>query len=121
MRSHPDKGILPMDQLTKRIQENKSANSFDTLKEETLDPTPSVPTQKLLDAKRIKELIAAHEQKSIPMLSDIKKVQEFVKENAHKFDEATCKEIIKLCKPKSKSTAKQLEDAHAYPKIKPSA
>jgi len=121
MRSHPDMGILPMDQLTKRIQENKSANSFDVLKEETLDQTSSVPTPKLLDTKRIKELIAAHKQKSVPTLSDIKEVQEFVKNNAHKFDKATRKEIIKLCKPKSKSTVKQLEDAHAYSKSKPSA
>jgi len=121
MRSRPDTGILPMDQLTKRIQENKSANSFDALKEETLDQTSSVPTPKLLDAKRIKELIAAHKQKSTPTLSDIKKVQEFVTNNAHKFDEATCKEIIKLCKPKSKPTVEQLGDAHAYQKSKPSA
>ena len=105
MRSCPDTGILPMDQLTKRIQENKSANSFNTLKEETLDQASSVPTPKLLDAKRIKELIAVHKQKSMPMLSDIKKVQEFVMNNAHKFDEATCKEIIELCKPKTKSIA----------------
>ena len=121
MRSRPDMGILPMDQLTKRIQENKSTNKFDALREETLEQTPPVPVPKLLDAKRIKELIAAHKQKSIPTLSDIKKVQEFVKEKAHTFDEATCKEIIELCRSKSKSTAKQLEDAHAYPKLKPSA
>jgi len=111
MRSRPDKGILPMDQLTKRIQKNKSANSFDALKEETLDQIPSVPTPKLLDAKRIKELIAAHKQKNAPMLSDIKEVQEFVKNNAHKFDEATRKEIIKLCKPKTKPSAQQMGDA----------
>jgi len=110
-RSCPDMGILPMDQLTKRIQENKSTNSFNALKEETLDQTSSVPAPKLLDAKRIKELIAAHKQKSVPMLSDIKKVQEFVKDNAHKFDEATHKEIIKLCKPKSKPSVQQMGDA----------
>jgi len=121
MQSRPDMGILPMDRLTKRIQENKSTNSFDALKEETLDQTSSAPAPKLLDAKRIKELIAAHKQKNVPMLSDIKKVQEFVKNNAHKFDEATRKEIIKLCKPKLKPTVKQLGDAHANPKSKPSA
>jgi len=110
MRSHPDMGILPMDQLTKRIQENKSTNKFDALREETLDQTSSVPVPKLLDAKRIKELIAAHKQKNVPTLSDIKKVQKFVKENAHKFDEATRKEIIKLCKPKSKPSAQQMGD-----------
>ena len=100
-----------MDQLTKRIQENKNANSFNALKEENLDQTSSVPAPKLLDAKRIKELIAAHKQKSVPMLSDIKKVQEFIKENAHTFDEATRKEIIKLCNPKSKPSAQQMGDA----------
>jgi len=56
-----------MDQLTKRIQGNKSTNKFDALKEETLDQTSSVPVPKLLDAKRIKELIAAHKQKSVPV------------------------------------------------------
>jgi len=111
IQSRPDTGILPMDQLTKRIQENKNANSFNALKEENLDQTSSVPAPKLLDAKRIKELIAAHKQKSVPMLSDIKKVQEFIKENAHTFDEATRKEIIKLCNPKSKPSAQQMGDA----------
>jgi len=99
-------GILPMDQLAKRIQENKSTNKFNALKEETLNHFP-----KLLDKKRIKELIAVHKQKDKPTLSDIKKVQEFVINNAHKFDEATCKEIIELCKPKSKPTTKQMGDA----------
>jgi len=102
-----------MNQLTKRIQESKHANRFSALKEENLDQEIPVPTPKLLDVKKIKELIAAHKQKSIPMLVDIKKVQEFVTQNAHKFDKATCKEIIELCKPKSKPTVKQLGDAHA--------
>ena len=57
-----------------------SANCFGTLKEENLDatlPTPA-PAPKLLDAKRIKELIAV---------------------NAKKFDMQTWLRLIKLCKP----------------------
>jgi len=110
-----------MDQLAKRIQENKSTNKFNALKEENLDQAIPAPAPKLLDAKRIKELIAAHKKRSVPMLEDIKEVQKFVTENAHKFDEATCKEIIELCKPKLKPTVTQLGDAHAYPKLKPTA
>ena len=56
-----------------------SANHFSTLQEENLDttsPTP-VPVPKLLDAKRIKELIAA---------------------NATKLDMQTQLKLIKLCK-----------------------
>ena len=75
MQSCPDMGILPMNQLAKRIQESKCTNRFSTLKEENLDQAPPVPTPKLLDKKKLKELIAAHKQKSVPML---KKVQEFV-------------------------------------------
>jgi len=100
-----------MNQLAKRIQESKCANSFNALKEENLDQTSSAPAPKLLDAKRIKELIAAHKQKSIPTLADIKEVQEFVTKHAHEFDDATRKWIIKLCKPKTKPSAKQLGDA----------
>jgi len=113
MRSRLDTGILPMNQLTKRIQESKHANRFSTLEEENLDQEIPVPAPKLLDAKRIKELITAHKQKSIPTLADIKKVQEYVTQNAHKFDEATRKEIMELCKPKTKPNVKQLGDAHA--------
>ena len=57
-----------------------SANHFDTLKEENLDaisPAPA-PTPKLLDAKRIKELIAV---------------------NAKKLDMQTQLRLIQLCKP----------------------
>jgi len=46
-------GILPMNQLAKRIQENKSTNSFNALKEETLDHPPQ-----LLDTKKLEKLIA---------------------------------------------------------------
>ena len=51
MQSRPDTGILPMNQLTKRIQENRRVNSFDALKEENLDETVPVaaPAPKLLD------------------------------------------------------------------------
>jgi len=102
-----------MNQLTKRIQESKHTNRFSALEEENLDQEIPVPAPKLLDAKKIKELITAHKQKSVPTLVDIKKVQEYVTQNAHKFDEATCKEIMELCKPKTKPTEKQLGDAHA--------
>jgi len=108
IRSRPDMGILPMDQLTKRIQENKSANSFDALKEETLDHVPLA----LLDAKKVKELTTAPKHMLGPQ--KIKAVQEFIAANTHKFDEATCARIISLWKPKPKSIAKQLERAHAY-------
>jgi len=122
-----------MNQLTKRIQENKSANSFDTLKEETLDHPPQ-----LLDAKKLKKLIT-NNQPPAHMLGPqkIKVIQECIAANTHKFDEATHQKLIKLCKPKKKSiaqrlkcahaylkskpTVKQLGDAHAYPKMKPSA
>jgi len=77
-------GILPMDQLTKRIQENKSINSFDALKEETLD---QINPPALLDAKKIKELTTA--PKHTLGLQKIKVVQEFITANAHKFNEAT--------------------------------
>jgi len=132
IQSCPDMGILPMNQLTKRIQENKSANSFNALKEETLDHP------QLLDVKKLEKLIADN-QPPAHMLGPqkIKAIQDCIAANTHKFDEATCQKLIKLCKPKtkpiaqrwgrahaylkSKSTAKQLEDAHAYPKSKPSA
>jgi len=106
-------GILPMDQLAKRIQEAKSANSFDALQEETLDHVPLA----LLDAQKIKELTTAPKHMLGPQKT--KAVQEFIKANAHKFDEATRARIINLCKPKSKSIAQRLEDAHAYLKSKP--
>jgi len=131
IQSRPDMGILLMDQLAKRIQENKSANSFDALKEETLDHIPLG----LLDTQKIKELTTAPKHMLGPQ--KIKAVQEFITANAHKFDEATHARIINLCKPKTKSSAqrwkcihaylkskptiKQLGDAHAYPKLKPSA
>ena len=40
-------------------------------------------------------------------------VQEFIKDNAHKFDEATRKQLANLCKPKPKSkpSAQQMGDA----------
>jgi len=106
-----------MNQLAKRIQENKSANSFDALKEETLDHSPQ-----LLDAKKLKKLIADN-QPPAHMLGPqkIKAIQEYIIANAHKFDKATHQKLIKLCEPKSKPTVKQLGDAHAYPKLKPSA
>jgi len=122
-----------MNQLTKRIQENKSANSFDALKEETLDHPPQ-----LLDAKKLEKLIADNQPPAHTLgPQKIKAIQDCIAANTHKFDEATRQKLIKLCKPKtkpitqqlgrahaylkSKSTAKQLEDAHAYPKSKPSA
>ena len=104
-----------MNQLTKRIQENKSANSFDALKEETLDHIPLA----LLDAQKIKELTTA--PKHTLGLQKTKAVQEFITANAYKFDEATRARIINLCKPKTKSITQQLEDTHAYPKSKPTA
>ena len=107
-------GILPMDQLTKRIQENKSANSFDALKEENLD---QINPPALLDAKKIKGLMTAPEHTL--GLQKTKAVQEFITANAHKFNEADHARIINLCKPKLKPTVKQLGDAHAYPKSKP--
>ena len=53
------------------------ANHFNALKEENLDTIPPAPVPKLLDAKRIKELIAA---------------------NAKKLDMQTRLRLIKLCK-----------------------
>jgi len=88
-----------MDQLTKRIQENKDANSFDALKEETLDHIPLA----LLDAQKIKELTTAPKHMLGPQKTKV--VQEFITANTHKFDKATCARIINLCKPKSKSIA----------------
>jgi len=106
-----------MNQLSKRIQENKSANSFDTLKEEVLDHSPQ-----LLDAKKLEKLITDNKPPAHTLgPQNIKVIQEFIATNAHKFDEATHQELIKLCKPKSKPTVKQLGDTHAYPKSKPSA
>jgi len=102
-----------MDQLAKRIQENKSANSFNALKEETLDHIPLA----LLDAQKIKELMTA--PKHMLGLQKTKAVQEFITANTHKFDEATRAQIISLCKPKTKSIAQRLERAHAYLKLKP--
>jgi len=96
-----------MDQLTKRIQENKNANSFDALKEETLDHPP-----KLLDAKKLEKLIANNKLPEHTLgPQKVKAVQEFIAANAHKFDKATHARIIKLCKPKSKPTVKQMGDA----------
>ena len=116
IRSCPDMGILRIDQLAKRIQENKSANSFNALKEEILDHSPQ-----LLDAKKLKKLIADNKPPAHTLgPQKIKAIQEFIAANTHKFDEATCQELIKLCKLKSKPTVKQLGDAHAYPKSKPS-
>jgi len=106
IQTHPDMGILPMNQLTKRVQENKSANSFNTLKEKTLDHTPE-----LLDAKKLKKLITNNKPPAHTLgPQKIKAIQEFITANAHKFDKATCQELIKLCKPKTKPTAKQMED-----------
>jgi len=122
-----------MNELNKRIQENKSTNSFGALKEETLDHPPQ-----LLDTKKLKKLITDNQPPAHTLgPQKIKAIQDCIAANAYKFDEATCQKLIKLCKPKtksiaqrlgcahaylkSKSTAKQLEDAHAYPKSKPSA
>jgi len=55
-----------------------SANHFDTLKEENLSAISPTPIPKLLDAKRIKELIAV---------------------NTKKLNMQTQLELIKLCKP----------------------
>ena len=118
MRSRPDMGILPMNQLTKRIQDNRHINSFNTLKEETLDETIPVaaPTPKLLDKQKLEELMAGYKAKQSPARAPsplkVKMVQEFIKDNAHKFDEATCKQLANLCKPvKSKPSAQQMGDA----------
>ena len=119
MRSCPDMGILPMNQLTKRIQENRRVNSFDTLKEETLDETIPVaaPAPKLLDKRKLEELVAAYQAKQSPAHAPsplkVKMVQEFIKDNAHKFDKATHKQLADLCKPKPKSepSAQQMGDA----------
>jgi len=100
-------GILPMNQLTKRIQENKSVNSFNALKKKVLDHTPQ-----LLDAKKLKKLVTDNKPPA-HMLGPqkIKAIQESIAANAHKFDEATHQKLIKLCKPKSKPSAKQMGDA----------
>jgi len=92
-------GILSMNQLAKRIQENKSTNSFNALKEETLDHSPQ-----LLDAKKLEKLIADNKPPAHTLgPQKIKAIQEFITTNAHKFDKATCQKLIKLCKPKTKS------------------
>ena len=119
MRSRPDTGILPMNQLTKRIQENRHVNSFDTLKEENLDKTIPVaaPAPKLLDKQKLDKLVAAYKAKQSPPCASsplkAKMVQEFIKDNAHKFDEATHKQLADLCKPepKMKPSAQQIGDA----------
>ena len=108
-----------MNQLTKRIQENQRVNSFDTLKEENLDETIPVaaPTPKLLDKQKLDKLMAAYKAKQSPPRAPsplkAKMVQEFIKDNAHKFDEATCKQLADLCKPKPKlkPSAQQMGDA----------
>ena len=108
-----------MNQLTKRIQENRCVNSFDALKEENLDETILVaaPTPKLLDKQKLDKLMAAYKAKQSPPRAPsplkAKMVQEFIKDNAHKFDEATCKQLVNLCKPKPKSkpSAQQMGDA----------
>ena len=101
-----------MNQLTKRIQENQHINSFNTLKEENLDETilVAVPAPKLLDKQKLEELVAAYKAKQLPACTPsplkAKMVQEFIKDNAHKFDEATHKQLADLCKPlKSKPSA----------------
>ena len=119
MRSRPDTGILPMNKLTKRIQENQHVNSFNALKEENLDETILVaaPAPKLLDKQKLDKLIAAYKAKqSLPCAPSplkAKMVQEFIKDNAHKFDEATRKQLANLCKPqlKLKPSAQQMGDA----------
>ena len=106
-----------MNQLTKRIQENWHVNSFDALKEETLDETILVaaPAPKLLDKQKLEELMAAYKAKQSPARTPsplkTKMVQEFIRDNAHKFDKATCKQLADLCKPKSKPSAQQMGDA----------
>jgi len=78
-------GILPMNQLAKRIQKNKSVNSFDALKEETLDHSPQ-----LLGAKKLEKLIADNKSPAYTLgPQKIKAIQECIAANAHKFDEAT--------------------------------
>ena len=90
-----------MNQLAKRIQENKNANSFDALKEETLDHSPQ-----LLDAKKLEKLIANNQLPAHTLGSQkIKAIQDCIAANAHKFDEATRQKLIKLCKPKTRSIA----------------
>ena len=116
-----------MNQLTKRIQENWLANSFGALKEENLDETilAPAPAPKLLDQRRLEELIAAFKAKQSPAHAPsplkVKMVQEFIKDNAHKFDEATCKQLADLCKPKSKPLVMLMGDVPCKPKLKPSA
>ena len=115
MRSSPDTGILPINQLTKRIQENQCVNSFNALKEEDLDKTiPVAPAPKLLDQKKLEELVATFKAKQLPVHTPsplkVKMVQEFIKDNAHKFDETTHKQLANLCKPKLKPSAQQMGD-----------
>jgi len=100
-QSCPDMGTLPIDQLAKRIQENKRANSFSALNEENLD---QINPPALLDAKKIKEITKVPEH--MFRQQKTKAVQEFIADNAHKFDKATRARIINLCKPKPKSIAK---------------
>ena len=108
-----------MNQLTKRIQENRHVNSFNTLKEENLDETIPVaaPAPKLLDKQKLDELVAAYKAKQsllhAPSPLRAKMVQEFIKDNTHKFDEATRKQLVDLCKPKPKSkpSVQQMGDA----------
>jgi len=74
-----------MNQLAKRIQKNKSVNSFDALKEETLDHSPQ-----LLGAKKLEKLIADNKSLAYTLgPQKIKAIQECIAANAHKFDEAT--------------------------------
>jgi len=107
---------LPVNQLVKKIQENKSANKFNALKEgeENLD---QINSSALLDAQKIKRFMAAPKHTMGP--AKIKAMKEFITENAHKFNEADRARIINLYKPKSKSNEQRLERAHAYLKSKP--
>ena len=107
-----------MNQLTKRIQENRCVNSFDALKEENLDETILIaaPAPKLLDKQKLEELMAAYKAKQLPPCTPsplkVKMVQEFIKDNTHKFDKATHKQLADLCKlPKSKPSTQQMGDA----------
>ena len=108
-----------MNQLTKRIQENQCVNSFNALKEENLDETILVaaPAPKLLDKQKLEELMAAYKAKQSPPRAPsplkVKMVQEFIKDKAYKFDEATRKQLADLYKPKlkSKPSAQQMGDA----------
>ena len=72
-----------------------------------------------MDAKKIKEITKV--PKRTFRQQKVKAVQEFIADNTHKFDEATCARIINLCKPKTRSITQQLGCAHAYLKSKPTA